>query len=61
MPPVLENMKTYPYEISTVFQHFVTELFCPPTRARSLASPSQGMAGMAWRGVAWYGMAWRGG
>ena len=30
-----------------------------PTRARSLASPSQGMAGMAWRGVAWYGMAWQ--
>ena len=38
-----------------------TEWFYLPIRARSLTSPSQGMAGMAWHGAAWHGMVWRGG
>ena len=41
------------------FQHLRREQSHFPTRMRSLASPSQGMGGMAWRGVAWYVMAWR--
>ena len=41
------------------FRQLRTEWCYVPTGTRSLASPTQSMAGMAWRGVAWYGMAWR--
>ena len=41
------------------FSRLRTEWSYLPTHALSLASPIQGMPGMAWWGVAWYGMAWR--
>ena len=40
------------------FLHLCTKQFHLPTRARSLASLSQGMASMALRSVASYGMEW---
>ena len=41
------------------FSRLRTEWSYLPAHARSLASPIQGMPGMAWRGVACYRMAWR--